>query len=330
MTRLGEGRVDFIYDNEALTIWPLLIEHGNRFDGWNAVAHGALRRTRSRLSRGLDAGSFPEMPGSRLVVDVMNPIKGDYSFVDLLKPEDAGVLPILAGLGAAGVSDVWQVMKGYRQSQSVDYDEEYEPTDETYIAEIPSEEEKLFALAEDIAAGGDATQVSVIDHSGLRDMVTGTVRKLRRNGLKQAFQFEVVEQRHRRAFLVDNEDPTYLKPAKAAAKRGFKVVVFGHSHLVKRVQLNADAVYLNTGTWADLIQVPKAVWGDDEVKAEQVLDEFVNDLEKDDVARWRRSLPTYAKIELDGNAVEGADVYFADNDEVVTDDRIERRLEQKG
>ena len=270
------------------------------------------------------------MPGSRLVVDVMNPIKGDYSFVDLLKPEDAGVLPILAGLGAAGIRDVWQGMKRYRQSQSVDYDEENEPTDETYIADIPSEEEKLFALAEDIAAGGDATEVSVIDLSGLRDMVTGTVRKLRREGLKQAFQFEVVEQRHRRAFLADDEDPTYLTPAQAAAKRGFKVVVFGHSHLVKRVSLGADAVYLNTGTWADLIQLSKAVWGDDEAKAEQVLDEFVNDLEKDDVAGWRRSLPTYAKVELDGNAVAGADVYFADNDEVVTDDRIERRFERKG
>lgn len=330
LTRLGEGRVDFIYDNEALTIGPLLIEHGNRFDGWNAVAHGALRAARSRLSRGLGAGSFPEMPGSRLVVDVMNPIKGDYSFVDLLKPEDAGVLPILAGLGAGGIVDVWKFMKNYKKSQSVDYDEEGEPTDATYIAaEIPSEEKKLFALAQDIAAGGDATQVSGIDLSGPRQMVNGIVRKFRRKGLKQAFQSKVLRQRHRRAFLTENEDPKYLTPAQAAAKRGFKVVLFGHTHLVKRVHLGGEAVYLNTGTWADLIQVPKEVWGHDEAKAEQVLDEFVNDLERDNVAKWRRSLPTYAKVELDGNAVAGADVYFADNDEVVTDDQIERRFEAK-
>jgi UDP-2,3-diacylglucosamine pyrophosphatase LpxH len=329
LARLGEGWVDFIYDNEALAIGTLLIEHGNRFDGWNAVAHGALRAARSRLSRGLEAGSFPEMPGSRLVVDVMNPIKGDYSFVDLLKPEDAGVLPILAGLGAGGIRDVWRLMQNYRKTQSVDYDEEGEPMEETYIADILSEEEKLFALAQDIAAGGDATQDSGINLSGLRDKVTDTVRKLRRKGLKQAFQSKVIRQRHRRAFVTETEVPTYLKSAQAAAKRGFKVIVFGHTHLVKRVHLDDDAVYLNTGTWADLIQVPKTVWGDDEAKAEQVLDEFVNDLEKDDVARWRRSLPTYAKVELDGNAVAGADVYFADKDEVVTDDGIERRFEPK-
>ncbi len=44
LDRIGRGRVDFIYDNEAFTCGPVLIEHGNRFDEWNAVPHGALRR----------------------------------------------------------------------------------------------------------------------------------------------------------------------------------------------------------------------------------------------------------------------------------------------
>ena len=329
LDQLGKGRVDFIYDNEALTLGPLLIEHGNRFDGWNAVAHGALRKVRSRLSRGLPAGEFPAMPGSRMVVEVMNPIKRDYSFVDLLKPEDAGVLPILAGLGAGGLDEAWRGFKFYRKSQAVDYDEEHEPTEETYIADIPSEDEALYALAQDIAAGGDATQVSGIDLTGLRDSVTDMVRKLRRSGLKKAFLSEPVQKRHRQAFKVTYEDPTYLTAAKAAKNRGFRVVVFGHTHLVKRVPLGDNAVYLNTGTWADLIQAPKAVWGEDKALGEQILDRFVNDLEKDDVAQWRRSLPTYAKIEVEGNAGEHADVYFADNDETVTDEGIARRFEQE-
>ena len=32
LERLGPGRIDFSYDNEALNIGPVLIEHGNRFD----------------------------------------------------------------------------------------------------------------------------------------------------------------------------------------------------------------------------------------------------------------------------------------------------------
>ena len=264
-----------------------------------------------------------------MVVDVINPIKQDYSFVDLLKPEDAGVLPILAGLGAAGIGEAWKGMKLYRQSQSVDYDEEHEPTDETYIAEIPSEEQALYALAEDIEAGGDATQVSGIDLSGLRSKVTNAVRELRRSGLEKAFESELVQKRHRQAFVVSHEQSTYLTPAKAATKRGFKVVVMGHTHVVKRVPLGDDAVYLNTGAWADLIRVPKAVWSDDKANANHVLKQFVDDLEKDEVIRWRRSLPTFAKIELDGDAVENADVHFADNHESVTDQGIERRFESE-
>ena len=64
----------------------MLIEHGNRFDAWNAVPHGALRRLRSQLSRRLPtAPDFPALPGSRLVVDVMNPLKKQYPFIDLLQ-----------------------------------------------------------------------------------------------------------------------------------------------------------------------------------------------------------------------------------------------------
>src|SRR5262249_16885606 len=103
---LGEGRLEFLYDNEAFTLWPVLIEHGNRYHEWNGVRHGALRRVRSQLSRGLTPEEFPSMPGSRLVVEVMNRLKEQYSFIDLLKPETAGVLPILAALGAASVRDV--------------------------------------------------------------------------------------------------------------------------------------------------------------------------------------------------------------------------------
>jgi UDP-2,3-diacylglucosamine pyrophosphatase LpxH len=325
--RLGEGRVGFIYDNEAFSVGTLMIEHGNRFDGWNAVPHGALRRVRSRLSRGLDAGEFPAMPGSRLVVDVMNRIKEDYSFVDLLKPEDAGVLPILAGLGAAGLQEIWQLAKRFRQSQSVDFDEEQEPKDETYIAEVPSEEEAFHKLAQDIAAGGDATQVSIIDLSGMRAKVSETVRKLRRSGLKKAFQSEIVRNLHSLAFVLEKENPIYLTPAEGFKKRGFKVVVFGHTHLVKRVPLGDGAVYLNTGTWADLIRAPKAIWDDDAAGAEKILNEFVNDLERDEVSRWRRSIPTYARINLNGDTVEDADVYFADNDKAVTDEEFSRRFE---
>ena len=42
-----------VYDGEAYTVGPMLIEHGNRYDGWNMVNHSSLRQERSMVSRGL-------------------------------------------------------------------------------------------------------------------------------------------------------------------------------------------------------------------------------------------------------------------------------------
>jgi UDP-2,3-diacylglucosamine pyrophosphatase LpxH len=315
--RIGPGRIDFIYDNEAFTCGPVLIEHGNRFDEWNAVPHGALRRLRSQQSRGLPVtGKFPTLPGSRLVVDVMNPLKKKYAFVDLLKPEDAGALPIMAALGAGGVRDVWQFYQRYRQAASTDYDEEREPLDEEFISASVAEEQQLFDLAEDIAQGGNAAEVGALG------------KMLTSEALFRALRASVAK--HRAAFNVSFEEEKYLVPARRAAKAGFQVVLYGHTHLAKRVPLGAaDAplpIYLNTGTWADLMSMPESVWSADEPQSRRDLQSFVADLERNELERWRRGVPTFARIELEGETVTQADIYFADDNERVTTETLAKRL----
>lgn len=98
-------RLRLLYDGEALTLGRVLIEHGNRYDRWNQIDHSALRQERSVLSRGLlpsagDRGKYYFIPpaGTHLVIHFMNRIKARYRFVDLLKPEDAAVLPLLIAL----------------------------------------------------------------------------------------------------------------------------------------------------------------------------------------------------------------------------------------
>ena len=320
---LGQGRVEFLYDNEAFTLGPVLIEHGNRSDAWNAVPHGALRRMRSQMSRGARTDPFDPMPGSRLVVEVINKLKQQYSFVDLLKPEKAGVLPILAALGAGDLSSVWKAAKRFWNKQAVDYDEDYIPTDETYIAAVPDADQELYNLAQDIAAGGDSTQIGDFSLEGLRAKVGETIRGLRRRGLREALL--KTESSHLSTFKVEDEKREYLKSATTSLESGFDVVVYGHTHLPKRIDIKEGKRYLNCGTWADLMRVPKAVWGDDPQQADKVLTAFVNDLESDNVQRWRKTVATYAKIELRGSAVQ-ADVYFADSHVKVSDTEMERRF----
>lgn len=329
--RLGPGRIDFIYDNEAFTLGPVLIEHGNRFDAWNAVPHGALRRVRSQLSRSLPVTpAFPTLPGSRLVVDVMNPLKKTYPFIDLLKPEDAGALPIAAALGAGSVRDVWQFFGNYRRQWAIDYDENREPMDETLIAAGANGDQAAFDLAEGIATGGNAGQISAAGDflRGVVGVASDQLHAARRDALFTAFQRHV--ETHRKAFAVNHEIDAYLVPARRAAQAGFQVVVYGHTHLAKRVPLGPSAtgrpVYLNTGTWADLMRVPDAVWGDDAAAGRGALKAFVDDLERSQLERWRRPVPTYARIELDGDAVLQADVHFADNAEAVTTEGLMQRL----
>jgi hypothetical protein len=179
---------------------------------------------------------------------------------------------------------------------------------------LEASDQAMYDLAQDIAAGGDATQIGAFESlQGARDLVGKAVREARRSGLAKALR--AFAKHHRRTFDVAVESEVYSTPARAAADRGFQLVIYGHTHLAKKVELNGsrgEALYLNTGTWADLIRIPDAVFGEDSESARLALDGFVADLERDEVSRWRRAAPTYALVELDGDVVVKADVYFQD------------------
>jgi len=81
--RVGEARV--------------FCTHGNEVDEWNGVDYEKLGQLGHALNAGreVDATEWEPNAGTRLVVDIMNRIKGRYPFVDLLKPETQVVVPIL-------------------------------------------------------------------------------------------------------------------------------------------------------------------------------------------------------------------------------------------
>jgi UDP-2,3-diacylglucosamine pyrophosphatase LpxH len=333
---LGEGRVEFLYDNEAFAFGPVLVEHGNRYDAWNAVPHAALRRLRSELSRRLPGPAFPAMPGSQMVIEIMNELKTDYSWVDLLKPETSVTLPILAALGAGNLTRIWKAFRKYQQSQAVDYGAGGEPVDPEYIAAAADRDQAMWDLAQEIAAGGSAEQIGAVTDAlrGARAAVSSKVRELRRASLRKALR--ATARQYQLTFDATREIDTYLKPAKASAERGFEVIVYGHTHLAKNIEFRTSAGrtarYLNTGTWADLMRMPDAVFSENDEASSKALDAFVADLEQDDVRRWRCLIPTFAQIELDAQVVERAEVRFADEggSQLVTTEGILSRLAESG
>jgi UDP-2,3-diacylglucosamine pyrophosphatase LpxH len=97
----GTRDFHFIHDGEAYLVGDALIEHGNRYDGFNVVNFNDLRQLRSLQSRRQPVPArwnYEAPPGSFMVTHVMNAIKAEYKFVDLLKPETGAVIPFLFAL----------------------------------------------------------------------------------------------------------------------------------------------------------------------------------------------------------------------------------------
>ncbi len=315
LSLLGEGRIEYLYDNEAFTVGPVLIEHGNRYDGWNMVNHGELRQIRSRLSRREAPGEFLAQPGSELVARVMNPVKERFTFVDLLKPETGGVVLILAVLDPGLWREVGTAMReraaAWYRGQ---FTKEGTPERGDYVAASVSAQSattEIIALPEDLRAWLDAADAAAA-HALPPSGEVGRLKDIAVVGLLKAFR--AWRDKADLTFNVEYEDEEYLKPAREHAKR-FRVVVFGHTHLAKRINLGNNALYLNTGTWADVMRIPAMVYEGSEDDGTKALKSFLDDVEKNNISGFRRQVATFARIELDDNEqLQSADVFFFDDD----------------
>lgn len=297
------GRLRWIVDGQAHVVGDVLIEHGNRYDGFNVIDHDRLRRVRSAQSRRQrlqgDEG-FEPPPGSRLVQQVMNPIKRDYPFVDLLKPETEAVLPLLVALEPGLAADIERLWNLWRLKSEAGRQQPLAParparSGQIGIAAAPAAAENPWAqmlgarltpaqldALQQLAATAAAPARSPI---GLGDAWRQGLSLLRGH-----FDAATLERRLRllldalRTLQRDTsfdpavEQPEWLRHAQALADQGFQAVVFGHTHLAKQVPLNGGAVYLNTGTWADLMKLPQGLFAADLGTARAALDRFVADL----------------------------------------------------
>jgi UDP-2,3-diacylglucosamine pyrophosphatase LpxH len=338
------GRVSILHDNEGFTLGGLIVEHGNRYDPWNAVDHDGLRRLRSSQSRREPAPDFSVQPGSELVARVMNRVKARYSFVDLMKPETGAVVPILAVLDPglwlrAGPAIAQLARMAWRKRL---YDAEGRPTDELIRAGAPAAaaprgselvgaaatpaaappapplpDEDALALADELAAEAAVTGAARGDElvgaaGGGGDERVGVLRDVQLKLLLRAFRKR--EEKDRLTFGVDEEVDPYRSAARRLVASGFEVVVFGHTHHAKRVTIDGGT-YLNTGTWADLMRIPPEVYAGPEADGIAALRRFLDDVRRNDVERFRRQVATFARVTLDGNGVvEGRDVLFFDGD----------------
>jgi UDP-2,3-diacylglucosamine pyrophosphatase LpxH len=313
---LGHRAIRFLDDGQALDLGPVLIDHGNVFDPANVVDHDRLRVVRAAHSRGWFEDiekAFAPPAGSKLVAQVMNPIKLQYGFIDLLKPESEPLLALLLALepgyrkqideaaGAlASAAKTLVPRKGmpFRLRNVGDRDGGSGSAALRDVAAGPlgaptSPLDQLLAdvLVEEPAAAA-ALRIQGVGQAGARDVAGGLRPKWSLLGLLLGEDDSDLESRiplvqstlraltEDRAFERDTEDARYLSAAEWLATRGpkqkgYEVVVFGHTHHAKDVRIaSAGARYFNTGTWANLMRFPRALT-DKAATAEQVRSELL-------------------------------------------------------
>jgi UDP-2,3-diacylglucosamine pyrophosphatase LpxH len=296
---LGSGQFRFIEDGQALDLGEVLVDHGNIFDPANVVDHDRLRVFRALYSRGwfenLEKVFFPPA-GSALVSTVMNPIKIDYGFIDLLKPESESLIALLLALEPSYKSMLDDVAialaraattlvprrgaplvlrnvvdtdtsGGGRRSNVTDPGTTTASLD-ALIAGVVKDP----AVAAELAALGTtgATQQNV--SSGLAGK--WSLLRLLFGGGKGEIEARIPKVQATLGALAADysferglENARYLDAARWLAtsgddQKGYKAIVFGHTHHAKAMSIpktsdfSKEASYFNTGTWANLMRFP--------------------------------------------------------------------------
>lgn len=341
--RLGGGNLFFRYDNEALSIGPdILIEHGNLYDRANAVDHDDLRRFRMELTRKTpDAKLFSPPPGSRLVAEIMNPgLKAKLPFVDLLKPESDALFALLIALAPEcrdNVTDLIHLLvrQPWAPGNTLRSSGTELPTIEARehrTSPIPTAQRRaLGILAADLAKDsqdgssgpfqapvtGKRTRSLGGKLDLLRMLLTGHKQSDNEHAL--AIANLVANLNSDTSFSMSGEFGTYAKWAGQNARRGnFRCVVFGHTHLAKDEELVDESQkrepyhyqYLNSGTWADIMEFPKLQRGDLEGALE-----LLNNLRSSTLTPYLRTdRRTFVRLDLssDDRLLEAATYCFLD------------------
>jgi UDP-2,3-diacylglucosamine pyrophosphatase LpxH len=343
----GQHDFEFIYDGEGYQIGRALIEHGNRYDAFNVVDYDGLRRLRSLLSRNQAVPAdynFGAPAGSHIVAEVMNPIKAQYRLIDLLKPENEGMIPVLMaiepgyrkvltriaalGLQARKHRLAAPAMPSFAgdisaQSSGSSFGDDSFASDISSRAPAPDAletimRERLGAQAPKVLAATGAANSFAEDISAREtiDRNLGLARLLLSSGrdaLKArvpALLAAVRSVQCDTTFARDAECfSEYLGAAKELAAGGFEYVIFGHTHAARDVALPGGARYLNLGTWADLILFPSHILKGPEAAAIEGLTAFVEDMAAGKLSGWTTFMPTYVKLTVGGDgAVQSAEL----------------------
>ena len=296
------GRIDFAVDGAgyACLVGTLRVfcTHGNEVDAWNVVDHESLKKVAREQNAGMpfNAAAWTPNAGTRLVRDVMNRVKRQRPWIDLLKPEknvvlgvlltlDPGVvrtLPALVpvawrhGIGelqrrgflSAGESGpqtagdetaVWRDAVGPQLQRLIDGRASSLATASPGLADV-GVDPMLLDVERQIASGVSLAE-SVTDLEGTlgwRGLLLDRLQSVDRVDALRRALLDWHADDH--SFDLADQDETYRRILGQVGS-DVDVIVTGHTHL-ERAIVTSRRAYYNTGTWARMIRLPDALLKD--------------------------------------------------------------------
>lgn len=268
----------------------VLCLHGNEVDDFNVVDYRALLE----LSRAQNRGCHP-LPtwkpnaGTKLVIDIMNPIKQQHAFVDLLKPETRAVPAVLlaldpqqrnklasfAGVALRLVLDATRRSTGFLSAEAIDADVPESLSDAEALERLlsgargrarPCAEVDVNALldsVEDDVANDRPVLAGVGDDQGTLGVVGLTADTVFRRDPRENLRKSLKDWlREDNTFATDTRDETYTKLDEAVAGN-VDFLVAGHTHLMRAIRRPSGGAYFNSGTWTRLLQLSDAMLADE-------------------------------------------------------------------
>lgn len=232
----------------------VLVAHGDLFDDWNRIDHASFRQAANRISFGFssprDHGYAPPI-GTRLIVEYVLRLRVRYPWIDALKPEREAVFPILYeflesserpkfrsllkyALGTLNESFVSEIARRYSPSRLVRTEREADLSPRRNFENWLAEEGTLV-------------------RNSIQAVPQNLISKLRRASAEDHF-FELFAPDANARFI------PFL------SSLGTDLVILGHTHAAKACLLE-KGLYLNSGTWAQLLQLPKTESPDEKWQA---------------------------------------------------------------
>lgn len=305
----ARGRLSFAMDGNgyACTVGKakVLCIHGNEADSWNAIDYLALNQTIRAQNRGMPLPDWTPNAGTKMVIDVMNDIKSQYRWVDLLKPEVQAVpallvalnpkvlakLRLLPGLviqlGIDSMRRHFHLLSGEEAKSENEQVHEFEQyiLKTFYPKQEPSEGRLMLAriiadLENDVAADFEpmmfleeetsSNKPEVLGFSGaLWDLIRGRTPK---DNMRKALVNWLTEDT---TWRLDRKDSAFEAVDKLIGD-DIDFTLVGHTHLRRAIlRDHGRSFYFNSGTWIRLMAITPAMLDEDDLfdKLWQILED---------------------------------------------------------